>query len=358
MATTVTKIIDPDNGSGTDYTSLAAWEAGQQGDLTGVRDEIAVAKCRCTGGTADTTAVTIDGWTTSSTQYIKIWTDPSESYRHSGKWETGNKYRMYADAVLLNVTGADHIIIDGLQFGYPPGAGNCGCLATMNMTGWAHIRNNVVWGGTSPSNAFGIAVWSSNQYIYNNIIMDFSDHSGTFYYGIKQESESPYPAAIYNNTIINCYVGIWSVSNGGNGYDALKNNILYNCTTPIIGTFAAGSGYNATEDASLGASYSVYGGATGDRTSQTFSFVGSGDYHLQSSDTGARGLGTNLYNDAICPFQTDIDGQDRGGSGAQWDIGADEYVAAASSTRVPFRRMNVLLRLCLSTFNLIWRCFK
>jgi len=43
MATTVTKIIDPDNGSGTDYTSLSAWEAGQQGDLTGVRDEIAVA---------------------------------------------------------------------------------------------------------------------------------------------------------------------------------------------------------------------------------------------------------------------------------------------------------------------------
>lgn len=29
-----------------------------------------------------------------------------------------------------------------------------------------------------------------------------------------------------------------------------------------------------------------------------------------------------------------------------------------SSAWVPFRRLNILLRLCLSTFNLIWRCFK
>ena len=328
MATEVVKIVDPDNGSGTDYTSLSAWEAGEQGDLTGARDEIAVAKCRCTGGTADTTACEVNGWTTSSTCYIKIWTDPTESYRHNGTWQTGNKYRLYADTMLLYVPGADHVIIDGLQFGLPPGGGNVVCLGTINMTGWAYIRNNVVWGGTSCSNAGGISVWSSNQYIYNNIIYDFADNSGSSYHGIKQEAEFPYPNCFYNNTIVNCYEGIRTANAGGNGYDAIKNNILYNCTTPIIGTFAAGSGYNATEDASLGASYSVSGGATGDHTSHTFSFVGAADFHLQASDTGARGLGANLYNDALCPFQTDIDGQDRGGSGAQWDIGADEYVAA------------------------------
>jgi hypothetical protein len=94
MATTVTKVVDPDSGAGYDYASLFDWEAAQQGDLTGARDEIAVAKCRCTGGTADTTNVTIDGWTTSTTQYIKIWTDPAESYRHNGTYQTGNKYRI------------------------------------------------------------------------------------------------------------------------------------------------------------------------------------------------------------------------------------------------------------------------
>ena len=79
MATTVTKIVDPDNGTGTDYTSLSAWEAGMQKDLVSA-DEISVAKCRCTGGTADTTAFSINGWTTDATRYIKIWTDPSEGY--------------------------------------------------------------------------------------------------------------------------------------------------------------------------------------------------------------------------------------------------------------------------------------
>ena len=104
MATEVIKIVDPDNGSGTNYTSLSAWEAGEQGDLTGARDEIAVAKCRCTGGTADS-AVTIDGFTTSTTQYIQIWTDPSESYRHDGKWK--------ADAYRLQATGDDSVIVIG-----------------------------------------------------------------------------------------------------------------------------------------------------------------------------------------------------------------------------------------------------
>jgi hypothetical protein len=93
-------------------------------------------------------------------------------------------------------------------------------------------------------------------------------------------------------------------------------------------------------------------------------FVGSGNYHLSSSDTEARNNGTNLYNDSYYAFQTDIDGDDRGGSGAQWDIGADEYAAATSGSLPPWmlqrnrRRLNILLRLCLSTFNLIGRCFK
>jgi len=65
--------------------------------------------------------------------------------------------------------------------------------------------------------------------------------------------------------------------------------------------------------------------------SQTFSFVGAADFHLQANDTGALGYGLNLYNDATYPFQDDIDGQDRGGAAAAWDIGADEYVSAAAT---------------------------
>ncbi|MFA7466613.1 MAG: hypothetical protein WCZ08_04365, partial [Parcubacteria group bacterium] len=50
---------------------------------------IAVAKCRSSNGSAENTpvAVTISGWTTSATNYIKIYTDASAGDRHSGKWD-------------------------------------------------------------------------------------------------------------------------------------------------------------------------------------------------------------------------------------------------------------------------------
>src|SRR3972149_2689414 len=107
MPTTITKTIKP---SGGDYTSLSAWEAGMQKDLV-TADEISVAECY---SMSDTTAVSIDGWTTDATRYIKIYTPISE--RHDGKWNI-NKYRLIASA---DWTGAltvveDYVYVDGLQ---------------------------------------------------------------------------------------------------------------------------------------------------------------------------------------------------------------------------------------------------
>ena len=92
MATEVTVIVDPDNGAGTDYTSLAAAIAGEARNLVTADEQLTI-KCRCTGGTADGPA-TINGFTTDATRYVKIWTDPSESYRHAGTYPSGNKYRI------------------------------------------------------------------------------------------------------------------------------------------------------------------------------------------------------------------------------------------------------------------------
>ncbi|MFH2076319.1 MAG: hypothetical protein ABIJ57_13400, partial [Pseudomonadota bacterium] len=61
MASEVIKIVDPDSGAGFDYDSLFDWEAGEQADLTSGDGTIAVAKCRCTGGTVDSTGFTING---------------------------------------------------------------------------------------------------------------------------------------------------------------------------------------------------------------------------------------------------------------------------------------------------------
>lgn len=335
MATEVISIIDPDSGSGTDYTSLTAWESGEQGDLTGVRDEIAVAKCRCTGGTADNGRCAIDGWTCDSTHYIKIWTDPSESYRHSGKWETGNKYRhvMTEDEAANIYITESYVQIIGLQLCTTTYAGRNYCTGIWRHEGTSGVDAfNIIKPGAVRDYSRGIYVGSGCTgpfYIYNNVIYNFS---GTSNIGITVDNEVVNTECyIYNNTLVNCLLGI--LTGRWQAHD-IKNNLVSGCTTAFQGNFR-NSYNNATNNSSMGGEYDALA-ESNNHTSHTFSFVGAEDFHLQSSDTGARGLGVNLYNDANYPFQTDIDGQDRGGSGAQWDIGADEYAAAAVGSLPPW----------------------
>lgn len=114
---------------------------------------------------------------------------------------------------------------------------------------------------------------------------------------------------LYHNTFIDCAIGADQPSS-----DAGKaiNNLFYNVTSVrMSGTWAAGSGYNATDSASL--SYTVTGGATGDRLSQTFTFedAGAGDYRLTSGDAGAQGYGVDLSGDATYPVTLDQTGTTR-----------------------------------------------
>jgi hypothetical protein len=311
MATTVTHIVDPDGGAGHDYDSLSLWEAGEQGDLTGVRDEIAVAKCRCTGGTSDVTLVVIDGWTTSATQYIKIWTDPAESYRHNGTYQTGNKYRLECGVYVVVDNYESNTIFDGLQLKQiVSGYAGWTLRVFFNRSGSSNVKLSnsilagVYSGGADQSSILetwgGLTAW--------NCIV-----TGGIWWGIRSEDNS----SIYNLTILNCGLGM---SSYGSTLLA-KNCLVSSCTTPAGGTFRAGTDYNATNQAVMG--YTVTGeGNINDHVSHTFTFLGADDFHLASTDVGAINLGVSDPGSGL--FSDDIDGQTRG---ATWDIGADEYVA-------------------------------
>jgi len=310
-----------------------------------VRDEIAVAKCRCTGGTADTTAVDIAGWTTDSTRYIKIWTDPSESYRHDGKWNT-SKYRITSNAYFATVNNNNEaridLWLDGLQIENSreneSGAAGAGLWSYQDYIFNITVSNCIIRNtASSPCVGSGVTVYdaatSGTTYFkcYNNIVYGFSNSSyggaGIRYHVVG--SGATRHAIVYNNTLYGNFYNLSLIPDWTSDtvYFRSKNNLLY-------AHASGGADFYRTDSAGT---WDVENDLSSDATSldtshrnQTVAFVDAAnrDLHLSSSDTAARGQGTNLSSDSYLPFSTDIDGQDRGGSGAVWDIGADEYVAA------------------------------
>jgi hypothetical protein len=109
----VVKIIDPDNGPGTDYTSLEEFTRREKRDLVSA-DEIAVAVCRSSQGSPDGPAQ-FDGWVTDREHYVKVVAD--ENHRAGAKWDD-TKYRIIETSTLNSEcidVEIDNIVIDGIQ---------------------------------------------------------------------------------------------------------------------------------------------------------------------------------------------------------------------------------------------------
>lgn len=329
MATERLKTI---KSSGGDYTSLSAAEAGEDdlGDLV-TRDEWMHFVCY---PMEDTTAVIIWGFTTdATTHYVEV----SPSQNHNGKWND-SLYRIgVANAPVINIYDS-YVRINGLQLYNSVSAVNGRCITCNQSTTTNDIRvSNCIMraNGASGSYYYGGIVSAdskTNWKIWNNIIYDFINGT-SFSAGITINGNS---GEIYNNTVVNCYIGIWS---SATGVVVAKNNLIKGSgnSYTYIGTFADGTDYNATD------STDSIGKGSNNRTSQTFTFVDADndDYHLASNDAGAKDYGVSDPGSGL--FSDDIDGQTRSGT---WDIGADEYVSAALKSliaRPPIHRFQHLL---------------
>ena len=312
---------------------IGTFQAGEQVRVDGsnyvtISDagDSAIATAQIDGAwtSADTTATTIDGWTTSATNYIKIYT--TASARHNGKWDTG-KYRLEITAATNSIIAIyeDYVRVEGLQLsanrstsGYLIGLNfkNLGAGATF------YVSNNIIRNiGVNNNYTNGDAIqlgWVTGSspytaYIWNNI---FYSDTVDVWNGIRLD-DSSWTAYLYNNTAYKLYYCFRVAS----GVATAFNLLAQSCTDGFNGTFNSSSSNNASGISSDAPGSNPQTGSV--------SFVDSSnyDFHLSSGDTIA--LNNGVSDPGAGLFSTDIDGETRSSS---WDIGADEYVATATAS--------------------------
>jgi hypothetical protein len=305
---------------GAHYTTFAAAISGEVGAAPNLVADSAILHIEISLTSADTAAVDINGFTTNASFYVRAYT--AAAARHNGIWNT-SKYRLIVtDANALTLSD-EYIRIEGLQIQTvsPTAIRNTVLSIITTATSDLRLTGNLIRGnGNNTYQEFGLYTNDAacTMRIRNNVFFGFSNS---------------------NAVAIGCYgtaASVWYVSNNtaivptgsfglrvSAGTCTSKNNL---CSGGTCFSQPSGTLTN-TNCASSDATADDFGGS-GNRVSQTFTFVdaGSFDYHLASGDAGAKDFGTDLSGDTDMPFSDDIDGVTRTGT---WDIGADEFVDAA-----------------------------
>ena len=285
---------------------------------------------------SDSTSVTIIGYTTGPSNYIKIYapnntaTEVNQSQRHNGTWSsTAYNLRQLAFGGDYVVISNSNVKLIGLQISGENTAGDAneikisgGAFSGIEI-GYCIIRGS---GNTAFGTNIGIHIYSNSDgstvKIYNNLIYnqktdgiigDFSDGSNIY---------------VYNCTLIGPGGTSTGIDNTGSNTFVVKNTIVQGWSNGFSGTYDAASGYNISDLAA-----DVPGSPSYNSTIVLFVNSASSNYHLSAFDTAARDAGADLSSDTNLSFSDDIDGQGRSGS---WDIGADEYIVAPSSSSIPY----------------------
>ena len=299
MPTTRTVTV---KSSGGDYTSLNAAFAGEIGDLVTL-DRLLVIDCY---NFQDTTVADMGtGWTTDATRYVTVQAVNNHNGLYGGTSGT-SAYSIDTGGAGAGIfLRADYTRIIGLSlkgtFGGLVLAPNCLIKKCIFIGDNAFPTRgcSVGGGGTGAhfENCLGIA---------DDVFIIGADGCSLYNCTAKCTNFSAFNVNVASGSLIvkNCLAVAAGTSEGG----------FYIETT---GTWHADCTNCASDDTTSPST------GSGHRTSQTFTFVNAGanDYHIQSSDAGAKGFGADLSADASFPFSTDWEGTSRG---ATWDIGADQ----------------------------------
>lgn len=313
MATTVTKTIKP---SGGDYTSLSAFEAGEQRNLVTL-DEISVAECY---SMTDTAPAVFDGWNTGPTNYILIKTPSSE--RHIGIWNSG-KYNLSvpsgSSSICLHIK-TEYTRVEGLQFYTNHTSGNAVKydVGGSNADLWLRycILKGTTGGGIDAIGLVIIATSFTNQVyrVNNSLFYDFgaSGAGGGVYYSANSASNILY---FFNNNVHSTYKGVENINATGR-FVAINNISVTSGGIPYTGSFDSLSTHNTGDSGTVPGAYSIV-------ATPVYEDSGGRDFRLQITDASGLNLGFDLTDNIWSFIEDDIIDVSRPQK-KKWDRGAFE----------------------------------
>jgi hypothetical protein len=301
-------------GAGRDYTSLATWEADTDIDLvTATKGEVLT--CYADSTTYSDANVELAGATTNSS-YYRVVRAVSGS---RGTLTSGVRFEVLnasGDTFIFNLVESYAVVQDIAA--KVTAAVNKVAISFASATGTATkfigcTAYNCSTSGTGSASGFNLVATAANatSFTINCVATGCTDAGkatvpgGGFRIIAVGKVLAVY---LYNCTVVSNSIGIkaWRSSTESITINS-KNCVIQGNTSNIV--IASGITHNQTTNVTTGVTLAADG------------------YHLASNDTGAINAGTDLSADGSFAFDDDIDGETRD----DWDVGCDEYVAAATA---------------------------
>ena len=237
----IIRIIDPDNGPGTDYTSLQEFAVRERRNLVQL-GEIAIAVCRSSNGTSDGPAQ-FDKWVTDSTHYVMV--VAAEGHRATAKWDS-TKYRIIEHSTINSEcidVEIDNIVIDGIQMRLKGGGPKNDVIDPEPGIDKLVVKNCFLWLDIQDKSGTALDPGSDVEVI-NCIIKSSGGGSNAIL--LKQRGNKMPLANVINNTFIG-----WQRAIKTESICRVINNIVRGCQNPDVfkaeedGRFTDDSDFNS-----------------------------------------------------------------------------------------------------------------